>query len=108
MDLRVDIRKLAPAALALLSLFAVGSRMHVVTHLLPKYQGTMNHQSGYGLEEAGMAQAGDDGRGISTHAGACLFQPECSQGQDRRDDQGTRWPIARLLKLPTSQQFEIQ
>jgi len=32
------------------------SRMHVFTYIPPKYQAMMNYQSGYGLEEAGMAQ----------------------------------------------------
>jgi arylsulfatase A-like enzyme len=32
------------------------TRMHVFTYIPPKYQAMMNFQSGYGLEEAGMAQ----------------------------------------------------
>ncbi len=32
------------------------TRMHVFTFIPPKYQAMMNFQSGYGLEEAGMAQ----------------------------------------------------
>ena len=35
------------------------TRMHVFTYLPPKYQATMNHQSNFGLEEAGMAQMDD-------------------------------------------------
>jgi arylsulfatase A-like enzyme len=35
------------------------TRMHVWTFLPPKYQATMNSQSNYGLEEAGMAQMDD-------------------------------------------------
>jgi arylsulfatase A-like enzyme len=36
------------------------TRMHVFTYLAAKYQRTMNHESNYGLEEAGMAQMDDD------------------------------------------------
>jgi arylsulfatase A-like enzyme len=32
------------------------TRMHVFTYLPPKFQAMMNHQSNFGLEEAGMAQ----------------------------------------------------
>ncbi|HEX5219015.1 MAG TPA: arylsulfatase [Verrucomicrobiae bacterium] len=35
------------------------TRMHVWTFLSPKYQAMMNHQSNYGLYEAGMAQMDD-------------------------------------------------
>ena len=35
------------------------TRMHVFTYIPPKYQGMMNYKSGYGLEEAGMAQMDD-------------------------------------------------
>jgi arylsulfatase A-like enzyme len=35
------------------------TRMHVFTFLSPKYQALMNHQSNYGLEEAGMTQMDD-------------------------------------------------
>lgn len=35
------------------------TRMHVFTYLDPKYQAMMNPQSGYGVEEAGMAQLDD-------------------------------------------------
>jgi arylsulfatase A-like enzyme len=38
------------------------TRMHVFTYIPPKFQAMMNFQSGYGLEEAGMAQM-DDGIG---------------------------------------------
>jgi arylsulfatase A-like enzyme len=36
------------------------TRMHVVTHLSPKYQALMNSQNGWSIEEAGMAQLDDD------------------------------------------------
>jgi arylsulfatase A-like enzyme len=35
------------------------TRMHVFTYIPPKYQAQMNYKSGYGLEEAGMAQMDD-------------------------------------------------
>jgi arylsulfatase len=35
------------------------TRMHVFTYLPPKYQQEMNYESGYNLEEAGMAQMDD-------------------------------------------------
>jgi arylsulfatase A-like enzyme len=35
------------------------TRMHVFTYIPPKYQAMMNFHSGYGLEEAGMAQMDD-------------------------------------------------
>jgi len=35
------------------------TRMHVFTYIPPKYQAMMNHDSNYGLEEAGMAQMDD-------------------------------------------------
>jgi len=35
------------------------TRMHVFTYIPPKYQAMMNHESNYGLEEAGMAQMDD-------------------------------------------------
>jgi arylsulfatase len=35
------------------------TRMHVFTYIPPKYQAMMNYQSGYNLEEAGMAQMDD-------------------------------------------------
>jgi arylsulfatase len=35
------------------------SRMHVVTHLSPKYQGMRNSENGWSIEEAGMAQLDD-------------------------------------------------
>src|SRR5271169_3691879 len=36
------------------------TRMHVVTHLSPKYQAMMNAENGWSIEEAGMAQMDDD------------------------------------------------
>jgi arylsulfatase len=36
------------------------TRMHVVTHLSPKYAGMMNSENGWSIEEAGMAQLDDD------------------------------------------------
>src|SRR5271167_1242387 len=36
------------------------TRMHVVTHLSPKYQALMNSENGWSIEEAGMAQLDDD------------------------------------------------
>ena len=36
------------------------TRMHVVTHLSPKYTATMNSQNGWSIEEAGMKQLDDD------------------------------------------------
>ncbi len=35
------------------------TRMHVVTHLSPKYQGMRNAENGWSIEEAGMAQLDD-------------------------------------------------
>jgi arylsulfatase len=35
------------------------TRMHVVTHLSPKYQGMRNSENGWSIEEAGMAQMDD-------------------------------------------------
>jgi arylsulfatase A-like enzyme len=36
------------------------TRMHVVTHLSPKYLAMMNSENGWSIEEAGMAQLDDD------------------------------------------------
>jgi arylsulfatase A-like enzyme len=36
------------------------TRMHVVTHLSPKYTAMMNSENGWSVEEAGMAQLDDD------------------------------------------------
>jgi len=36
------------------------TRMHVVTHLSPKYAAMMNAENGWSIEEAGMAQLDDD------------------------------------------------
>src|SRR3982074_2216915 len=36
------------------------TRMHIVTHLSPKYQGLRNSKNGWSLHEAGMAQLDDD------------------------------------------------
>jgi arylsulfatase len=36
------------------------TRMHIVTHLSPKYQGMRNSKNGWSLHEAGMAQLDDD------------------------------------------------
>jgi arylsulfatase len=36
------------------------TRMHVVTHLSPKYTATMNSENGWSIEEAGMKQLDDD------------------------------------------------
>ncbi len=36
------------------------TRMHIVTHLSPKYQATMNSDNGWSEEEAGMKQLDDD------------------------------------------------
>jgi arylsulfatase len=36
------------------------TRMHVTTHLSPKYQALMNSDNGWSVEEAGMAQLDDD------------------------------------------------
>ena len=36
------------------------TRMHVVTHLSPKYTAMMNSENGWSIEEAGMAQMDDD------------------------------------------------
>jgi arylsulfatase A-like enzyme len=36
------------------------TRMHVVTHLSPKYSAMMNSENGWSIEEAGMAQLDDD------------------------------------------------
>jgi arylsulfatase len=36
------------------------TRMHVTTHLSPKYEAMMNSENGWSIEEAGMAQMDDD------------------------------------------------
>ncbi len=36
------------------------TRMHIVTHLSPKYEGMRNAENGWSIEEAGMAQLDDD------------------------------------------------
>jgi arylsulfatase len=43
------------------------TRMHVFTYIPPKYQAMMNHDSNYGLEEAGMAQLDDSVGGLLRH-----------------------------------------
>ena len=43
------------------------TRMHVFTYIPPKYQAMMNFRSGYGLEEAGMAQLDDSVGEILQH-----------------------------------------
>ncbi len=43
------------------------TRMHVFTFLSPKYQETMNYQTNYGLEEAGMKQMDDSIGAIMKH-----------------------------------------
>jgi len=43
------------------------TRMHVFTYLSPKYQGKMNYQTNYGLEEAGMAQLDDSVGALMQH-----------------------------------------
>ncbi len=43
------------------------TRMHVWTFLSPKYQGLMNSQTNYGLEEAGMAQLDDSVGALLKH-----------------------------------------
>ncbi len=43
------------------------TRMHVFTYIPPKYQAMMNHDSNYGLEEAGMAQLDDSVGEILQH-----------------------------------------
>ena len=43
------------------------TRMHVFTYIPPKYQAMMNFKSGYGLEEAGMAQLDDSVGKILQH-----------------------------------------
>ncbi|MGO4840745.1 sulfatase-like hydrolase/transferase, partial [Rhizobiaceae sp. 2RAB30] len=35
------------------------TRMHIVTHLSPKYEGMRNSQNGWSIQEAGMAQLDD-------------------------------------------------
>ena len=39
---------------------AESTRMHIVTHLSPKYQGMRNAKNGWSIHEAGMAQLDDD------------------------------------------------
>jgi arylsulfatase len=46
------------------------TRMHVFTYLPPKYQALMNPKSGYGLEEAGMAQLDDSIGALLAHLDA--------------------------------------
>ena len=36
------------------------TRMHIITHLSPKYEGMRNSKNGWSLHEAGMAQLDDD------------------------------------------------
>ena len=36
------------------------TRMHIVTHLSPKYQKLRNSKNGWSIQEAGMAQLDDD------------------------------------------------
>jgi len=43
------------------------TRMHVFTYIAPKYQGMMNYQTNYGLEEAGMAQLDDNVGALLKH-----------------------------------------
>ncbi len=43
------------------------TRMHVFTHLSPKYQAMMNYQTNYNVEEAGMAELDDDVGAILQH-----------------------------------------
>jgi arylsulfatase len=43
------------------------TRMHVFTYLSPKYQGKMNYQTNYGLEEAGMSQLDDSVGALMQH-----------------------------------------
>jgi arylsulfatase A-like enzyme len=43
------------------------TRMHVVTHLSPKYEGMRTPENGWSIEEAGMAQLDDDVGAVLTH-----------------------------------------
>src|SRR5450432_486091 len=43
------------------------TRMHVVTHLSPKYQAMMNSQNGWTIEEAGMAELDDEVGAVMQH-----------------------------------------
>jgi len=43
------------------------TRMHVVTHLSPKYEGMRNAQNGWTIEEAGMAQLDDNVGAVMQH-----------------------------------------
>ena len=43
------------------------TRMHVFTFIAPKYQAMMNHQTNYGLEEAGMVQLDDNVGALFKH-----------------------------------------
>jgi arylsulfatase len=43
------------------------TRMHVFTYIPPKYQAMMNHNTNYGLEEAGMAQMDDSVGALLQH-----------------------------------------
>ena len=40
-------------------LYVNPSRMHVITHLSPKYEAMRNSKNGWPIQEAGMAQLGD-------------------------------------------------
>jgi arylsulfatase len=43
------------------------TRMHVVTHLAPKYESMRTPENGWSIEEAGMAQLDDDVGAVLTH-----------------------------------------
>jgi arylsulfatase A-like enzyme len=43
------------------------TRMHVITHLSPKYEGMRNAQNGWTVEEAGMAQLDDNVGAVMQH-----------------------------------------
>jgi len=43
------------------------TRMHVVTHLSPKYAAMMNSQNGWSIEEAGMAEVDDEVGSVMQH-----------------------------------------
>src|ERR1700722_1521102 len=60
LDLSLKFVDQARAANKPFFLYLNPTRMHIVTHLPPKYEGLRNSKNGWSVNEAGMAQADDD------------------------------------------------